>query len=324
VLTRVTILAWIGLCLLRMSPAGAELRRYEYSADGMGGTFSIALYTDVRARGDSAAAAAFGELRRLEGLLSHYRPESAWSEVNRHAAERAVHVPQEVFDVISASIEFSRRSEGAFDITVGPLMRAWDFRDGEGRMAADRVIRSARSRVGFAHVLLDETSRTVRFARPGIELDPGGIGKGYAVDRMIAVLKQHGIDRALVSAARSSIYALGTPPDAGGWPVELGDPVAGSHLGEVLLENESLSTSGVSGRSFIAAGRRYGHIVDPRTGYPAGGFLAAVVAPRAIESEAWTKAALLNGPSWTAAHTPAGWRVFLCHSDEVSSCRWIR
>lgn len=311
------------LWLLPAAGVRAELRPFEYSAGAMGGTFSIVLYTSTRAHGEAATTAAFAELRRLDGLLSPYRPESAWSEVNRHAAERAVPVPPEVFEVISLSLEYSRRSEGAFDITVGPLMRAWDFRDGNGRLAAARAVEDARACVGHAHVQLDAARRTVRFDRAGVELDSGGIGKGYAVDRMVGVLKAHGIESALVSAAGSSIYGLGSPPREEGWRVAIGGPVAGSEDGRVVLKNASLSTSGKAGKFFRAEGRVYGHILDPRTGYPAKGFLAAVVAPHAVDSEAWTKAVLLNGRAWLARHTPRGWRAFLCEEDDRSSCAWL-
>jgi thiamine biosynthesis lipoprotein len=289
----------------------------------MGGTFTIVLYADARPLGDRAATAAFTELRRLERMLSHYRADSEWSAVNRHAAERAVPVPQELFELLAASIDYSRRSEGAFDITVGPLVRAWDFKDGTGRLASDEAIQRARRRVGYANVVLDAASRTVRFSRSGVELDPSGIGKGYAVDRMIVILRQHGISRALVSAADSSIYAMGAPPGKRGWMVRVGGPVTGSEQGPVLLENKSLSTSGASRKSFRVQDQRYGHVLDPRTGYPAPGYLAAVVAPRTLDSEAWTKAVLVNGSRWAAKHTPRGWRAFYCASEHGSSCTWV-
>jgi thiamine biosynthesis lipoprotein len=316
-------LLWVAFWLSSAPDADAQLRRYEYSADAMGGTFSIALYAAARRDADEAAAAAFSELRRLDALLSNYRPESAWSEVNRDAGRRAVRVPQEVFDVISASIDFSRRTDGAFDITIGPLIRAWGFRDGAGALASDAVVQDARERVGYANVRLDARSRTVRFARAGIELDPGGIGKGYAVDRMAGVLRARGIDRALVSAAGSSIYALGAPPGAEGWPATLRAARTGSGASRVLLKDESLSTSGAAGKSFRDRGRLYGHVIDPRTGYPARGFLASVIAPRTIESEAWTKAILLNGRAWSREHTPQNWRVFYCETADAGSCGWL-
>ena len=137
-------LVWLILCLTMPRVAHADLHRYEYTADAMGGTFTIVLYADARPLGDRAATAAFTELRRLERMLSHYRADSEWSAVNRHAAERAVPVPQELFELLAASIDYSRRSEGAFDITVGPLVRAWDFKDGTGRLASSPRERAPR------------------------------------------------------------------------------------------------------------------------------------------------------------------------------------
>jgi thiamine biosynthesis lipoprotein len=292
----------------------------------MGGAFSVALYSANRDSADSAAAAAFAELRRLERMLSNYRPESEWSEVNRYAASRAVEVSQELFDLLSACLEYSRGSEGAFDITVGPLVKAWGFRDGSGKLADDPSLQEALGRVGYANVLLDSVKRTVRFARAGMEMDPGGIGKGYAVDRMIEVLKRSGIERALVSAAGSSIYALGAPPGADGWQVNIREPGgAGSATDRILLKDASISTSGISEKSFRAGGRVYGHILDPRTGYPVRGvLLVSVVAPRAIDSEAWTKAFFVSGRGWSAGHIPAGFRVFFCE-DQAGHlvCSWL-
>jgi thiamine biosynthesis lipoprotein len=119
------------------------------------------------------------------------------------------------------------------------------------------------------------------------------------------------------------MYAMGTPPGEDGWPVVIGGPVAGSSQVRLSLADESLSTSGASGKSFRADGRVYGHILDPRTGHPAAGLLAAVVAPRTLDGEAWTKAVLVNGREWSARHTPRGWRVFLCEDDRPSSCGWV-
>ncbi len=315
-----------GVALWLAHGAGAQPgpQRFEYSADAMGGTFSIAVFAGTRAQADAATSAAFDELRRLDRMLSHYRPGSEWSQVNRDAAQRAVHVPEELFDLVSAAIGYSERSEGAFDITVGPLVRAWGFHDGSGSLPEPEAVRQAKARVGYRHVLLDQARRTIRLTRPGVALDPGGIGKGYAVDRMVVVLRAHGVDRALVSAARSSLYALGAPPGRDGWPVTIGGQAAASVEARVLLRDESLSTSGSLAKSFEAKGRTYGHVIDPRTGAPVASTLAAVVAPRAIDSEAWTKAVLVNGRAWASRHTPDGWRALLCEDNRPSSCAWVR
>ncbi len=292
----------------------------------MGGAFSVSLYSASRDTADTAAAASFAELRRLDRMLSNYRPESEWSEVNRKAADRAVEVSQELFDLLSESVNYSRSSEGAFDITVGPLVKAWGFRDGSGRLTDDSAVHEALARVGYANILLDPARRTVRFARAGVEMDPGGIGKGYAVDRVIEVLKHNGIERALVSAAGSSIYALGSPPDRDGWTVNIRTPGGtGSRTETVVLKDRSISTSGTSEKSFKAGGKVYGHIFDPRTGYPVQGvFQVSVAAPRAIDSEAWTKAFFVNGRDWSAGHLPPGFRAFFCEDQAGRPlCSWL-
>jgi thiamine biosynthesis lipoprotein len=312
--------AWaILLCPCR----GAQLQRFEYSADAMGGAFTITLYCADQASADAAATAAFNELERLDSMLSNYRPDSEWSQLNRAAGRHPVKVSDELFELLVTCVEYGRRSEGAFDISVGPLVRAWGYRNGRGKLASDREVEQALAKVGFNYIKLDPEHRTVQFARLGMELDPGGIGKGYAVDRMIEVLRRIGIECALVSAAGSSIFGLGAPPGRPGWLVKIGDPK--KHKGvtaELLLKDEALSTSGIQEKSFRANGRVYGHIMDPRTGQPAtGAILVAVLAPRTVDSEAWTKAVFINGRGWSASHTPRGWRVFFC--DEENGCEWL-
>ncbi len=317
---------WLFVSLLLPSVTYAEIKRYEYSADAMGGAFSVALYSLSRGRADAAAEAAFAELRRLDRMLSNYSEDSEWSAVNRNAAERAVTISQELFDLLATCLEYSRRTEGAFDITVGPLVKVWGFHGGPGRLADDASVQGALALVGHTKVLLDPANRTVRLLQAGVEMDPGGIGKGYAVDRLIEVLKRNGIERALVSAAGSSIYALGAPPGRKGWRVGIRGPRrADGDADQILLRNESISTSGYSEKSFRVGGQVYGHILDPRTGYPARGVaLVSVVAPRALDSEAWAKAFLVNGRRWSAGHIPVGFRVFLCEEETGRSrCAWL-
>jgi thiamine biosynthesis lipoprotein len=159
-----------------------------------------------------------------------------------------------------------------------------------------------------------------------VELDPGGIGKGYAVDRMIDVLKQYGIRTALVSASGSSIYGLGAPPGEKGWKVQIRDPKDQSKsVAEVYLKDESMSTSGNYEKFFRAEGKIYSHIMDPRTGWPAQGVLTvSVVAPRTLDSEAWTKPLFVNGREWAAKHKPAGLRAFFCEDLPEKPCAWLQ
>ncbi len=179
----------------------------------MGSSFTLVLFGPDRPGLESAAAAAFAEAHRLDRLLSNYLAESEWSAMNREAASRPVPVTPELFALLSDCLEYSRLSDGAFDITVGPLIKVWGFYKGEGGLPQPEEVKEKLKRVGYRHVQLDPGPRTVRFARPGMDLDPGGIGKGYAVDRMVEVLKQSGVRIALVSASGSSIYGLGAPPD---------------------------------------------------------------------------------------------------------------
>ncbi len=305
-------------------PAG--LARLELTEEAMGSSFSLVLFGPDRPGLESAAAAAFAEAHRLDRLLSNYLAGSEWSAMNREAASRPVRVTPELFALLSDCLEYSRMSDGAFDITVGPLIKVWGFYKGEGGLPQPEEVKDKLNRVGYRHVQLDPGLRTVRFARPGMELDPGGIGKGYAVDRMVEVLKQAGVRIALVSASGSSIYGLGAPPDEPhGWPITISTPRDPSGVAtRVVLENMSLSTSGSSEKFFWAEGRTYSHIVDPRTGYPAQGTSAvSVLAPRTVDSEAWTKPFFINGRAWASAHKPAGFRVFFCEDRPQATCGWL-
>ena len=293
----------------------------------MGSWFAVVLHGPSRAELETAADAAFAEVHRLDRLLSNYRPASEWSRVNRDAGSTPVRVSAELFDLLSACLEYSRQSEGAFDITVAPLVKAWGFYQGEGSIPLAPAVTAALDRVGSRHVRLDPGDRTVRFLRPGVELDPGGVGKGYAVDRMVAVLKGHGIRTALVSAAGSTIYGLGAPPDdPQGWRVSISVPGDVSRsVAKVHLEDRSVSTSGIAEKSFRAGGRTFSHIIDPRTGYPArGASSVSVVAARAIDSEAWTKACFVNGRTWTAAHKRPDQQVLFCDEAPDVACSWIQ
>jgi len=301
--------------------------RLEQTAEAMGSTYSIAVYGYDRQAMESAVAAAFDEVRALDSMLSNYKPDSEWSQVNREAASHPVHVSTELFNLLAACQEYSRQSEGAFDISVGPLMKVWGFYKGTGHLPHRAEVMAAMQKVGYRHVHLDAAHETVSFDRAGVELDPGGIGKGYAVDRMIDVLRQKGISIALVSASHSSIYGLGAPPnEPRGWRVLIRDPRDENRtVAEVFLKNNSMSTSGSYEKFFRAEGRLYSHIMDPRTGYPAPGMLSvSVIAPRTIDSEAWAKPFFINGRRWAAAHNPQGFRAFLCEDRTEPSCAYLQ
>ena len=259
-------------------------------------------------------------------MLSNYQPTSEWSRINRGAAAAPVIASPELFTLLEACLAYSAASDGAFDITVGPLMKVWGFYKGEGQLPRAADIAAAMARVGYRHVALDHATRAVRFDAPGVEMDPGGIGKGYAVDRMVDVLKARGITIAKVSAGGSSIFGLGAPPDEPrGWPVPIRAPGSTTDIAaNVFLRDTSISTSGSYEKFFWADGRTYAHIMDPGTGYPSlGTALVSVVAPRTIDSEAWTKPYFINGRDWASHHRDAAVRIFWCDDGPAVRCVWI-
>jgi len=293
----------------------------------MATTYSVVLYGDSHDRMEEAANAAFAEVERLDRLLSVYRGDSAWSEINRLAAQRPVAVAPEVFDLISRCLQYSRDSQGAFDITIGPLTKAWGFFKAAGRLPSRAEIATALARTGYRHIILDHAAGTVQFDIDGVEINPGGIGKGYAVDRIVEILRRRGLTTALVMASSSSIYGMGTPPDEPrGWKIEIPDPTRPTlhSATQVFLKDMSLSTSAGYVRTFRADGRALSHIIDPRTGYPAQGMLmVCVTAERTIDSEAWTKPFFIHGREWAAKNRPPRFRAFFCPDSPEADWGWL-
>ncbi len=300
--------------------------RSEESAYVMGANFTIVLYGYDRAEMERAVDAAFLDARRLDAMLSIHRPASEVCEVNRDAARQAVRISGELFRLLSDCLDYSRRSDGSFDVSVGPLVRAWGFHRGAGALPDMAEVEAARAGVGYQHIHLEAEAQTVRFGRPGIEIDLGGIGKGYAVDRMVDIMKRRGFDTALVAAAGSSIYGLGSPPsEPRGWPVDIRHPETPLRIVETaFLRNLSMSTSGGCEKYVIAGGNIYTHILDPRRGCPVQSAASvSVVAPRTQDSEAWTKPCFINGRRWAATHKPADCRVFFLEGRADEAGVWL-
>jgi thiamine biosynthesis lipoprotein len=254
----------------------------------MGTDFTIYIYVADAAAANREAERVFAIVDQLEALLSNYQPQSELSRINHEAAQHPVTTDPETFRFLEESLGWSARSDGAFDITVGKLMKAWGFFRSTGHIPTDAELARVRAQTGWKRVVLDAGTRTVRFTGPGVELDPGGIGKGFAVDAAVEALRADGVRAALLSAGSSTIYALGSPPDARGWKIKVPDP---THKGEatstVTLRDTSLSTANCSEKHFVAGGRQYCHIMNPRTLRPVEGRLqATVIAPSATDSDA--------------------------------------
>lgn len=249
---------------------------------------------------------------RLEVQLSAYIPASDVCLINRHAHEEPVRVEPGLFGLLEEARRLHDETEGAFDITIGPLARCWGFHARQGAVPSAEALASALARVGMDNVHLDSATRTVRFARPGMEINLGAIGKGYVVDRVVARLRQWGIRTALVEAGGSSVYGLGCPPvSEDGWLVGVRPAgYAGERLGAVALRDEALGVSGDFEQSFVSGGVRYGHVLDPRTGWPASGLRAACV----VSSSASRADALATALNVMAAEAA---RQF-CERNDVS------
>jgi thiamine biosynthesis lipoprotein len=264
---------------------------HEESRLAMGCTCTVRVCGLGAAEARAATAAALDEIDRVDRLLSHYRADSPLSRLNGEAARGPVAVDRELVDVLALCLRWARETDGAFDVTVGPLMTAWGFFRGEGRVPSAAELAAARERVGARHVALDAAAGTVRFDREGVSLDLGGIGKGYAVDRAVAVLRARGVRAALVNAGGSSVYGLGRPPSADAWSIDVEDPGRSGHtVSTVRLRDRALSVSGRSVKSFEEKGVVYAHVMDPRTGRPVRGVDGVVV----LSDDATTGDALDN------------------------------
>jgi thiamine biosynthesis lipoprotein len=264
--------------------------------------FEILLHGEKEGALRAAGEEALDEVDRLEAQLSLYRPTSEIARVNALAARQAVRVSPPVFQLLELAQRLHRETGGAFDITLGPLVRCWGFMGGQGRMPEPEELAAARALSGMGHLRLDADDFSVRFDREGVMIDLGAIGKGCAIDCAARALREAGVASALLHGGTSTTYALGAPPDAERWQVAVAAAPdnGGGHRpplqAVVKLRDEALSVSAVWGRCFEAGGKTYGHVLDPRTGRPvSGAVLAAVALPSATETDALSTALLVAG-----------------------------
>jgi thiamine biosynthesis lipoprotein len=275
-----------------------EMRELTIRRRAMACEFSVVLPAGVR-RAVDAGCAALDEIDRLEDKLSIYREESDVSRLNRLFGCSAVRTDAELFHLLRLAARLSEATRGAFDAASGALVKAWGFFQGPKRVPAETERAAALAASGSAHLKFDDAAQTVASRRPGVELNLGGIGKGYAIDRALHLLRNScRVPAALMQGGQSSIRALGTPrSEPRGWTVAIGDPLRpGRTLARVRLRDRALGTSGADHQFFIEGGRRYGHILDPRTGWPAAGlFSASAIAPTAAEADALSTAFFVMG-----------------------------
>ena len=284
----------------------------------MGTTLSIRL--GGSAANSAALDAAFEEVGRLDQLLSDWKPDSELSRFNARAGGESVELGPELLELVRDAHAVTLASAGAFDISVGPLVGLWRRCEGQGRLPTDAESADALAHSGARHLELDLEHGRARFDRTGCALDLGAIGKGYALERAAALLVEHGVRSALLDFG-GQILALGAPPDANGWRVRLCDPRppegAEAEVLEIVLKDESISTSADTERALLIAGQRYSHHVDPRSGRPVEGMLAVfVVNSRARDADAWSTALFVLGVErGTALASERGLTALLIGAD---------
>jgi thiamine biosynthesis lipoprotein len=274
------------------------------SRRAMGSFFEIRLPAHLAGAVDLATRA-LDLIDELEAQLTVYRDDSEVSRLNATAHLGPVAVEERLFGLLEQAVALAAATGGAYDVTAGALSVAWGFFKGPKHVPDPETLADARARTGWHHLWLDRDRRTVAFDRPGILINLGSIGKGYAIDRAAALVRDHWWPTpALIHGGQSSLYALGSPPGAfgGRWEVALRNPFdPAKPLGTICLRNRGLGTSGAAFQQFEANGRIYGHILDPRTGEPAlGPASVTVLAPSAAEADALSTAFYLLGPDATA------------------------
>lgn len=279
--------------------APGEFSLMRVSRRAMATTFEIAIPVGSHPNPVAAAEDALDLIDELEDQLTVFRDHSEVSRLNATAVNGSVEVEPSLFSLFSRCAIWTNETAGAFDIATGALTKAWGFYRREGCVPPPRELIAAMRASGFRHVVLDAERRTVKFRVPGLELNLGAVGKGYALDRAADLLQtKWGVRSALLHVGGSSVYAIGTPPgDLRGWPCRLKHPdEPDESLGVVFLRDAGLGTSAATFQFFEYKGRKLGHLLDPRTGWPATGTSnASVIAPSAAEADAMSTAGFVLG-----------------------------
>jgi len=279
--------------LLFATSAGAEWYSHDYNV--MGTTAKVELWHDDAVVGKQLLQLVEADMRRVDEAMSPYKETSELSKVNREAAAHPVPISQELFDLLKTSVRFSELTDGAFDITFSSVGYLYDYR--AGKQPDDKTIAEHLPGINYRHLILDDKSRTVKFARPGVRIDLGGIGKGHAVDSAIALLKRHGVEHAFVNAGGDS-FVLG---DRGGrpWFIAVRHPRDRQRqLVSLPLVDLAISTSGDYERFFIDEnGVRQHHILNPKTGKSAvESQSVSIIANNSTTADALTKIFFIRGP----------------------------
>lgn len=290
------IVAW---CLAALTGCAPQVQRYQYTQKHMGVEFGMVLYAPSAEAAELASQAAYARIAELDALLSDYDPASELSKLSQSSGSgTAFKVSPDTMVVLRHALEVSRKSDGAFDVTIGPCTRLWRKARRDGALPSPELLEEARNAVGWQHVKLDEAGSTVTLEQPHMRLDLGALAPGYAADEAMRLLRKQGIRSALVDA--SGDVVLGdAPPGQKGWKVALAplDPQRPKPSMTLYLSKCSISTSGDLFRFVEIGGKHYSHLIDPRTGLGVTDRrTTTVIAPTGITSDALASAVYVMGP----------------------------
>ncbi|MCB0805193.1 MAG: FAD:protein FMN transferase [Bacteroidales bacterium] len=275
--------------------AGAQ-EIYKQTLKLMGSRFDITVVASDSTLADGYIDMAVAEIKRIEKLISSWDPNSQTSEINRNAGIKPVQVDQELFDLIERSMEISKLTDGAFDISYASMDKIWKFDGSMIEMPSEESIKASVSKVGYQHIILDKSDRTVFLELPGMKIGFGAIGKGYAADKAKTLLMQAGVASGIINAS-GDMNTWGKKPDSSDWKVAITNPFDKSKAFALLPLNEgAVVTSGDYEKFVKLDGVRYAHIINPRTGYPATGIISATVfAPSAELADALATSVFVMG-----------------------------
>jgi thiamine biosynthesis lipoprotein len=277
-----------------LAQADSESKSYRYI---MGTSVEVEAFGGTADTRTAAIDEAFGAVEEVDRLMSNYRDDSELALINRDASRRPVRVSDPMMSVLQAAQKVSAQSGGGFAVTIGPLVRLWGFHDKNPRQPTAQEFAAVRPLVDYRNLVLDAEQHTVRFARPGVEVDLGGIAKGFAVEVAANVLRRHGL-RGFIDAGGNQ-YLLGTPPGKATWTVGVKDPDRPDRLLGVIETPESSVSTSADYATFVEInGRKYGHVLDPRTLQPSAAALSVTILSRdGTMADAMSKAAFILGPT---------------------------
>lgn len=289
----------VGPTMTPLPGAEPALAAYTFREPHMGTMWEITLWAANKQTAERGSRAAFTRIKALDKVMSDYRPDSELMQLCQKAGGTPVPVSEDLFNVLVAARETARRSEGAFDVTVGPVVKLWRQARHTRKMPEAAELTKALELVGYDKMILDEKNQTVQLLKKGMQLDLGGIGKGFAADAALAVLRKRGLPRAMI-AGGGDIVVGGPPPKQPGWAIGIAnlDDSDGQPVKVLLLQNAAVSTSGDAEQFVEIGGICYSHVVDPRTGIGlVGRQSATVVAPTGTLADSLSKVVGVLGPA---------------------------